>query len=170
MAKILIQKMFTYMKLPGLPLAASLAVGIVGIVGLPANLTGSVPPLGMTPAIAQAEITPEEIIQYARSVLEIDSYRTEAYTEIKDLLLTVDVNIAEVSVSCADTQGISQIPRTVRRQVRERLIGYCNQAQDVVAVNGLSPRRFNQITSAHRENPILSERIQQELIRIQQVP
>jgi hypothetical protein len=145
------------------------AIGVVsgwlGVFGIPAISTT---PLAVRPAIAQASITDGEVNQYARSVLEIDQYRNTAYTEIQDLLASVAMEFSDINVSCSDTQDISQVPRSVRRDVRELLVDYCNRAQAVVEENGLSPRRFNEITEAHGTDTTLYERIQQELIRLQQ--
>lgn len=147
--------------------AAGLITGSIALAELPAPLSEAVP-LATRPAIAQVEVTPDEIGQYAQAVLEIDGHRAEAYTQIKNLLLSVNFDIGDVSVSCSNTQQISKVPRAVRQQVRNLFVGYCNRAQDIVQGTGLSPRRFNEITSAHQENNALSERIQQELIRLQQ--
>lgn len=165
---ILIQRVSQQFRAPRHLLAVTLVAGTIGVIGVPASWVPRQMPLVTRAAIAQADVTSEEILQYARSVLEIDGHRTEAYTQIKDLLLSVNVDISEVSVSCSNTQEISKVPRAVRRQVRELLVDYCNQAQDIVEVNGLTSRRFNEITTAHREDEDLSERIQQELIRLQQ--
>lgn len=148
-------------------LAVGAVSGWLGVVGLPISASLSVP-LTTSAAIAQTSISNEEITQYARAVLEIDQYRNAAYTEIKDILLTVDMNISEINVSCTDTQNLSDVPRSVRRSVREILTSYCNQSQDTVEENGLSPRRFNEITAAHEADQNLFERIQQELLRLQQ--
>ncbi|MDB9529139.1 DUF4168 domain-containing protein [Oscillatoria sp. CS-180] len=148
-----------------------LAIGLIsswlGIVGLPiASVTEL--PLTTQAAIAQSSITNEEINQYARAVLLIDQYRNAAYTQIKDILLTVNMDISEINISCSDPDNISDVPRSVRRDVRSILTQYCNQSQDAVEAAGLSPRRFNEITQAHAEDSTIFERIQQELIRLQQ--
>lgn len=147
--------------------ATGLVSAWLGVLGLPPTPIAGLP-LTMPAAIAQGTISNEEITQYARAVLAIDQYRNEAYTQIKDILLTVQMDISDVNVSCSNTQDISNVPRSVRREVREILTGYCNQSQEVVAANGLTPRRFNEITKAHAEDQTVFERIQQELIRLQQ--
>ena len=154
-------------KMPRRLLVASLAAGVLGVVGLPASLVPKHLPLATRAAIAQNDVTTEEVTQYARAVLEMDEYRTEAYTKIKDILLSVNMDISEIDVSCS-SRDISKVPRSVRRNVEEILVGYCNQAQEIVEANQLTSRRFNEITNAHRQNEGLSERIQQELIRLQQ--
>ncbi|NER78704.1 MAG: DUF4168 domain-containing protein [Leptolyngbya sp. SIO1D8] len=168
MANPLVQAARQPLKMSHRLLIASLAASVLGVIGLPSSLIPEQMPLVTMAAIAQTEITAEEIIQYARAVLEIDSYRTEAYTKIKDLLLTVDTDVSEIGVSCSNTQNISNVPRSVRREVQDILVGYCNQAQDVVEANGLTSRRFNEITAEHQNDESLFQRIQQELIRLQQ--
>ena len=159
---------FRRFKKPSHLLTTSLIAGTLGIVGLPASTVPGTMPLMATSAIAQSGITADEITQYARAVLEMDGYRAEAYTEIKNLLLEENVDVSEISMTCTGIQETSQLPRSVRRNVQKILIGYCNQAQDIVESNGLTPRRFNEITDAHQQNVSLSEQIKQELIRLQQ--
>lgn len=149
-------------------LATGLVSGWLGVMGLPALPMVAELPFTTQAAIAQSSISNEEITQYARAVLTIDQYRNEAYTIIKDILLTVEMSISDISVSCTNTQSISSVPRSVRREVRDTLTSYCNRSQDAVEANGLTPRRFNEITKAHAEDQTVFERIQQELIRLQQ--
>lgn len=148
-------------------IATGIMSGWLGMVGLPATVVGSHTPWATQPAIAQTNIANEEITQYAQAVLLIDQYRNDAYTEIKDILLTVEMNVSEIGINCSDAD-LSRVPRSVRRDVRNILVEYCNQSQDAVEATGLSPRRFNEITEAHESDQTVFERIQQELIRLQQ--
>lgn len=90
-----------------------LVIGVVsgwlGVVGLPAT-AGVQWPLTQQAAIAQSSISNEEITQYARAVLAIDQYRNAAYTQIKDILLTVEMDISAINMSCTNTQNISRCP------------------------------------------------------------
>lgn len=167
MSKTLVKQMMDLPLRKALKLAA---VGIIsgsGVMGLPFSPTINLP-FGPQAAIAQTDISNEEITQYARAVLAIDQYRTTAYTEIKDILLTVNMDIDEFDITCTDTQNLSNVPRSVRSEVREILTDYCNQSQSAVEENGLTARRFNEITEAHIESQTIFERIQQELIRLQE--
>ncbi|MEM1310526.1 MAG: DUF4168 domain-containing protein [Cyanobacteria bacterium P01_D01_bin.71] len=154
-----------------LPAAKLLTVGLLsswlGIMGLPIAPTAHLS-LAAQAAVAQTGISNEEITQYARAVLAIDQYRNTAYTEIKDILLTVEMDISDINVSCTNTQDVSEVPRSVRRDVREIITSYCNQSRKAVEDNDLSPRRFNEITQAHGSDQTVFERIQQELLRLQQ--
>ncbi|WP_008319299.1 DUF4168 domain-containing protein [Leptolyngbya sp. PCC 6406] len=124
------------------------------------------PELGITIAQAQTTVTNQEVTQYAQAVLQMDGYRNEAYTEIKNLLLEVNVELSAVTLGCSES-NLPGVTRRVRRQVENIMITYCNRARDIVDQNGLTAQRFNEITAAHRENEALAERIRQELSRLQ---
>ncbi len=120
-------------------------------------------------ALAQeANISGDEITNYAASVLEMDPYRTEAYTEIKNLLSDIDHDMSAVDMSCTGTANLNRLPRNVRGQVRTIIVEYCNQASNIVERNGLTVRQFNAITAAYPQDPGLAEQIRTALIQIQQ--
>ncbi|MBF2033963.1 MAG: DUF4168 domain-containing protein [Leptolyngbyaceae cyanobacterium T60_A2020_046] len=148
-------------------LSLGLASGILTIAGGSVNPASPIGLSVMPAAIAQTTITAAEISQYARAVLQMDAYRSAAYTQIKDLLMSVNMDISEVDMSCSNTRNLSRVPRRVRRDVEAALTEYCNRARDIVEANGLTPRRFNEITIAHRDDSALADRIQQELLRLQ---
>ena len=170
MVSLLTPQAFLRYKMPRHLIATSCIAVVLGVVGIPSSFMPSRMPLGTAAAIAQSDaFTPEEIEQYARSVLDMDVHRVEAYDKIKQILLNLSapMDISEVNMSCSDSQDISAVPRPERRDVREILFGYCNQARAIVEGYGLNTQRFNEITSAHQHDSTLSEQIQQELIRIQ---
>jgi hypothetical protein len=114
------------------------------------------------------DVSREDITSYAASVLEMDPYRTEAYTQIKNLLSGVDHDMSAVDMSCTGTANLSQLPRDVRSEVRSIIVNYCNQASSIVQRNGLTVRQFNAITAAYPQDPGLAEQIRTALIQIQQ--
>lgn len=149
-------------------LAVGLAVGALGLVGLP--FMSSVPaPLTAQPAIAQSSVSDDEIRNYAMAVLAMDEPRKQAYTAI-EAMLTSDgrISVNEVALTCSSARNLGDVPRSIRRDVEKVLFGYCNQAREIVASNGLTPQRFNEITNTHQEDETVSELIQQELILLQQ--
>lgn len=120
-------------------------------------------------AWAQSDaISSNEITSYAASVLEMDPYRTEAYTQIKNLLSGIDHDMSAVDMSCTGTANLNQVPRDVRSEVRDIIVDYCNQASNIVQRNGLTVRQFNAITAAYPQDPGLAEQIRTALIQIQQ--
>lgn len=149
---------------------------IAGMLAILANVSSGVmqgtemlPGLATLPAMAQGTaVSDAEIQSYAASVLEMDGPRTEAYTQIKNLLSQVNYDVNRVDMSCTNTRSINQVPRQVRSDVREIVVNYCNQARQIVESNGLTVRRFNEITEAHKKDPALAEQIRTTLIELQQ--
>ncbi|NJL86140.1 MAG: DUF4168 domain-containing protein [Leptolyngbyaceae cyanobacterium SM1_1_3] len=115
-----------------------------------------------------ATISAEEVAGYARAVLQMDRPRTEAYTQIKNILMAENLNASEFNISCTNANNLSNLPRRTRRQIQEIVVRYCTQAAEVVASSGLSVNRFNEITAAHQQEPALQAQIRQAMIDLQQ--
>lgn len=146
----------------GRRISHSLMVGTIACVGL---LTGIVPGLsGQSPTLvfgsaAQAqEISNEEIANYARAVLSIEPRRLEAVKEIKGMVGSVP------PVVCNETRNINRL----RGDVRGVAVNYCGFAKKIIESNGLTVARFNAITLSQQADPALKQRIQAELLRLQQ--
>ena len=90
------------------------------------------------------------------------------------ILIEADLsgNNSEVALSCGSTRNISRnlanLPRTVRPNVQSIIVNFCNEAREIVENNGLTVRRFNDITGAHREDPALADRIRLEMLDLQE--
>lgn len=136
-------------------------------VALPGTTAAKLPVLGVAQA-QESDISSDEIVSYAASVLEMDPYRTQAYTQIKNLLSGIDHDMSAVDMSCNGTANLNQLPRDVRSDVRSIIVGYCNEASTIVQSNGLTVRQFNAITAAYPQDPGLAEQIRTALIQIQQ--
>ncbi|MEM9164623.1 MAG: DUF4168 domain-containing protein, partial [Cyanobacteria bacterium P01_F01_bin.4] len=119
------------------------------------------------PAHAQT-VTDEEVRNYAESVLQMDDSRLTAYTQISDILTSQGLDVTEYNLSCPNAQNLTEVPRQVRSRVQSVLIDYCNAARIIVEENGLTVRQFNNITSAHRDDEDLAQRIQAEIASLQQ--
>ncbi|MEG4963933.1 MULTISPECIES: DUF4168 domain-containing protein [unclassified Microcoleus] len=137
-----------------------------GIISAAALASGGAPGLyGQSPnlvfgATAQAqEISNEEITSYARAVLAIEPRRVEAYNEIKGM-----AGGSVPRVVCNETQEINRLSGSVRGIA----VNYCQQAKKVIETNGLTVSRFNQLTLLQQANPAVKQRIQAELLRLQQ--
>jgi hypothetical protein len=113
-------------------------------------------------------VSPDEIMGYARSVLEMEEPRTTAYNEIRALLTGTNVDINSISLRCTDTNSLNQLPRNLRSNVRTIVVNYCNQASQIVQANGLRNERFDAITAAYPQNDTLAEQIRAALMQIQQ--
>ena len=137
-----------------------------GIISAAASAFGGVPGLyGQSPSLvfgasAQAqEISNQEITNYARAVLAIEPRRVEAYNEIKGM-----AGGSVPRVVCNETQEINRLSGSVRGIA----VNYCQQAKKVIETNGLTVNRFNQLTLLQQANPAVKQRIQAELLRLQQ--
>lgn len=132
-------------------LASGWAPGLYGQSSSPSLVFG---------AAAQAqEISNEEITIYARSVLAIEPRRDRAYNEIKGI-----VGGSVPRVVCNETQEINRLSGNVRGIA----VNYCQQAKKIIETNGLTVSRFNQLTLLQQANPAVKQRIQAELLRLQQ--
>ncbi|MEM6425618.1 MAG: DUF4168 domain-containing protein [Cyanobacteria bacterium P01_H01_bin.119] len=144
------------------------ALSLAGVgSGLAVSIDQSFPAVQVSAALAQAGVTDVEVLSYARSVLQMESSRSEAYTEVKNMMMDIGLNIGDFEVSCTNTR-LSDIPRSIRRQVRGIIVDFCNSAADIVEENGLGANRFNEITAAHRRDQALAGRIQRAMIDLQQ--
>lgn len=118
-------------------------------------------------ALAQTAVSAAEIDQYANAILQMEPARSEAYTQIANLLLAANLDLNQVDIGCAQS-NLTAAPRALRQEVDELRVGYCNQARDIVDQNGLTAQRFNEITTAHREDAAVVDLIRQSLTRLQQ--
>lgn len=120
-------------------------------------------------AFAQGlNVSQEEIMGYARSVLEMEGPRTDAYREIQSLLTGTNVSINSISLRCTTTNSLNELPRSVRNNVRTIVVNYCNQASRIVQSNGLRTERFDAITAAYPQDDTLAEQIRAALMQLQQ--
>ncbi|GAB4276957.1 MAG: hypothetical protein Fur0025_02480 [Oscillatoriaceae cyanobacterium] len=113
-------------------------------------------------ASAQETFSSAEITNYARSLLKIEPLRQNIFNEIKQML----GSSAVPNIVCNDLTSSSQLTG----QARDIAEDYCQQSKQIVESNGLTIRRFNEITRSLTNDPLLQMRILQELIRIQAVP
>jgi len=115
------------------------------------------------PAAHAQALTDEDINNYARAVLEIEALRIATYESASDILITADseLSILDVSLSCARTnlRDMPDIPRPDRLDLQEVLVRFCNEASSAAEANDLTPKRFNDITAAHRADEEVADRI-----------
>lgn len=149
-----------------------LAIGLLATSGSLCGLTvdfGASAPVQQATAFAQANtVSEDEVRSYAASVLQMDEPRTAAYTQVKDLLMQANLDISQIDMTCTNTRDLGNIPRQIRQNVRQIMVSYCNEARQIVELNGLSVSRFNMITQAHANDPVLADQIRNALIQIQQ--
>ncbi len=144
-------------------LRQSLLLGIISTAALASGwapgLYGQSPSLVFGAAAQAQDISNEDITSYARSVLAIEPKRLGASQEIKGI-----AGGSVPRVVCNETQEINRLSGNVRGIV----VNYCTQAKKIIETNGLTVSRFNQLTLLQQANPALKQRIQAELLRLQQ--
>ncbi|MCS6812901.1 MAG: DUF4168 domain-containing protein [Cyanobacteria bacterium] len=105
-------------------------------------------------------VTDEEVRRYASSVLTMEPLRQTAYTEIQRIMGTDNVPM----IVCHPPQALNGLPADIRLIATD----FCHQSKRIVEGSGLSVSRFNDITLRLEEDSGLRQRIQAELIRLQQ--
>ena len=138
----------------------SIALGSLSAVQLSASVLPS------SPAQAQeAALTTEaEVTNYANTVSAIEPLRLAAYEAASDVLVDAnsEISLEDTPMSClsSDIADMPEADKAVKVSLQDVLVEYCNQAIDVAEANGLTPERFNSITTAHRADGELAKRIQ----------
>ncbi|MEL6327511.1 MAG: DUF4168 domain-containing protein [Cyanobacteria bacterium J06626_23] len=122
----------------------------------------------LAPPVAHAQtVTNEEITNYAEAVLAMDVGRQDAYAQISDIMTSAGLDVSQYTLTCPNAQTLSDVPRPVRPRVSAILVEYCNNARTIVEDSGLTVRRFNAITEAHRNDSDLAQRIRDEISTLQ---
>ena len=146
-------------------LPRSLFVGSITTISL---LFGIVPELSghflafSSLAYAQ-EVRNEEVTNYARAVLAMEPIRQQTRDKLKQIVGATNVP-RFFACSPEKVNGLSDT-------ARDTIDNYCTAAQNIVSSNNLTIKQFNDITNAISGNPpadpVLKQRVQEELIRIQ---
>jgi hypothetical protein len=135
-----------------------LLIGAVPSISLSSGLE-----FGISSAAAQTSVSNTELTNYARSLLEIEPMRQNAYAEIQRIVGAGNVP----SIACHRPQSVDGLPGNIRPIART----YCDRAIAVVESHNLTIQRFNEITvflSQQGSNSDLHQRLERELIRLQQ--
>lgn len=103
-----------------------------------------------------------EIQNYALAVLRMEPFRQAAYNDIKKVIGNRELP----AIACHRKREIDNLPVDIRGIA----INYCNQSRKIVISNGLTIARFNEITNSINTDQTLEQRIQAELIRLQNLP
>ena len=67
-------------------------------------------------------------------------------------------------IICNEKKTVNTLPQNIQVIA----VNYCDQAKKFIESNDLTVSQFNQITMTQKIDPILREKIQAELIRIQE--
>lgn len=124
----------------------------------------SLTPVFDTAAVAQEQFTNEELSKYAAAVLQIENLRVGVYREIQSEYQKQTPSGSVPPIICNQTSSVNTLPQNIQVIA----VNYCDQAKKIIESNNLTVSQFNQITMTQKTDPALKEKIQAELIRIQQ--
>lgn len=153
--------------MPPLPRQINLASltqsSLLGLMmGISLTVSGTTPDVFASPshwftAAAHAQNPPSasEIEKYAKSVLQMEPHRRTAEREIRQAGGNPDIICADVFSGLPGSQVAAQ---------------YCDRAARIIEANGLSNRRFNQITEIASSNSEIQRRIQDKMAQLCRQP
>jgi hypothetical protein len=132
---------------------------LVGLAVGTGLLTGAIPHFNLPgqhhvsiqAAYAQNPPSSEEIAKYARAVLQMEPHRRRAAEEIRRAG-------GNTNILCSDV--FSGLPGG---EVAAR---YCERAARIIEGNGLSSRRFNEITQLANRNEQIQSQIQSQMAQL----
>jgi hypothetical protein len=104
------------------------------------------------------DFTDTQIDRYARAVLQMESYRQQAYRDITQIMGRTPPEIA-----CNQRDSLRSLPPAAQRIA----VDYCNISKKIVESSGLTTAQFNAITLRVHSDENLRRRIQNEIRRIQ---
>lgn len=143
-------------------LSKSLIVAVLStmgwVSGLAPGFSGRSPVLVFNPAVLAETVSPRDVSNYARTVLALEPVRKDALARIEKILGKVP------PIACSDSKTIDALSG----EARAIAVNFCNESKKIVESNGLTANTFNQITANVQTDTALQQRIQQEMIRIQQ--
>ncbi|MGB3534142.1 MAG: DUF4168 domain-containing protein [Microcoleaceae cyanobacterium] len=130
-------------------------------------LSGSIPAINHTLMLefdttayaqTQQEFTTEEITNYARAAITLESRRYQVMNEIKQI-------VGEVPrIICDEPSSINALPGNVPQIA----VSYCDQAKQIIERQNLTVIRFNEMTRRQQSDPQFREKIQAEILRLLQ--
>ncbi|MEM8779349.1 MAG: DUF4168 domain-containing protein, partial [Cyanobacteria bacterium P01_G01_bin.49] len=112
---------------------------------------------GSSPPVSS--FSDEDVTNYARTVLKIESQRQVAYEQIEEI-----IDDPPPEIACDRPKSLQQLPTDAQKIAVE----FCNQSKKIAQESGLSSNQFNAITEKAQKDETLKKRIQNAMIRIRQ--
>lgn len=141
---------------------------IIGTLATTSVLAGVVPTISsQSPGLtfqntAQAvDLSPQELVNYAKVLLAIEPLRQSTYDDIKGILGSRSRKVP--NIVCSQPSSFRELPGNARQIA----INYCNSSREIVRSHELTIERFNQITTIVQSDPGLKRRVQNAMIQLQ---
>lgn len=147
-------------------ISKTLSVTVISSISLLSGLTPNVSEVGFSFGVsavhaqANSNFSNEEITNYARVVLALESRRHQVFNEIKKVMGEVP------RIVCDEPSSINALPGNAPQLA----VSYCDQAKQVIEARGLTVARFNEITQQQQKDAQFRQRIQAEISRLLQSP
>jgi hypothetical protein len=138
---------------------AALAVGAVGlgwVPSLPGSLTARTVQFEAV-AFAQ-DFSADDIEKFVKANLAIEAKRLQTLRDI-----STQMQGRATPIACHDAASLNALPVAPR----DVAVNYCNEAKKIVANQGLTTERFNQILVQMRQDETVRKRIEAAACRIQ---
>ncbi|XHU95350.1 MAG: DUF4168 domain-containing protein [cyanobacterium endosymbiont of Rhopalodia yunnanensis] len=139
-------------------LTRSLMASLLALIGI-LHGCNIVPTFSRQNPSSISEITDSDIINYARTVLSIESQRQIAYQKIEDIIDALPPEIA-----CDSPKSFRKLPS----EVQKIAVDFCNSSKTIAEERGLTASKFNIMTQKAQGDKTLKQQIQNAMVKIQQ--
>ena len=131
------------------------ALGI--LCGIVPQLSGDLSQLTFSTAAYTQEFNDNQLNNYARAVLLIETQRLQVYQQIQKIM-----GHAPPDIACNRTDSLQAIPRDAQKLA----VQFCNNSKKIAENSGLTTPQFNAITERARQDAKFKRRIQDAMIRL----
>ena len=139
------------------PIVITLLASISVLCGIVPQLSGNLSQLSFSTAAYTQEFNDNQINNYARAVLLIETQRQQAYDQIQKI-----IGHAPPEIVCNRTETLQSSPRDAQKLA----VQFCNNSKKIAENSGLTAAQFNAITEQAHQNEKFKRRIQDAIIRI----
>lgn len=140
----------------------SLITGILAVMGILCGIVPEFSPpntqLNFNYSAYTQDFNDTQITNYARAVLNMESYRQSAYRRIQQI-----IGRNPPAITCDRPDTFKSLPK----EAQKIAVDYCNRSKSIVENSGLTVAQFNGMTQRLRSDQELKRRIQNAMIRIQ---
>ena len=139
-------------------LTRSLMASLLAFIGI-LHGCNIVPTFSRQDPSSTSEITETDIVNYAITVLTIESQRQIAYQEIEDI-----IDDSPPEIVCNRPKSFRKLPN----EVQKIAVDFCNRSKTIAKEGGLTASKFNIMTQKAQGDKTFKQQIQNAMIEMQQ--
>jgi hypothetical protein len=140
-------------------LVASVLAATAILCGIVPEFSSQSPRLNFSSSAYTQDFNDQQIANYARAVLLMESYRQQAYKDIQRA-----IGQPPPEIVCNQPSTFRNLPS----EAQKIAVNYCKVSKKIVENSGISVSQFNTMTTRIRSDQNLERRIQNAMIRLQQ--